>query len=137
MGAMILTMASDWRPFRATSLLFWRSIAARGGGKYLAICEQGRASNPVLFDENRKTVTVNRLDHIIGRAQFKTHGLIVHDRYHDHGDRCQTRICFKLIQNRPTIAVRHNHIQSYDQWVHLLGKPQTFFATGGSDYMKP
>src|SRR6267378_2928850 len=91
MGAMILTMASDWRPFRATSLLFWRSIAARGGGKCLAICEQGRASNPVLFDENRKTVTVNRLDHIIGRAQFKSHGFIVNDRYHNHRDGIQVR----------------------------------------------
>src|SRR6266853_1254707 len=124
MGAMILTMASDWRPFRATSLLFWRSIAARGG-----------ASNPVLFDENRKTVTVNRLDHIIGRAQFKYHGFIVNDRYHNHRDLCQFRIRFQLIQNGPTITVRHNDIQRYNEWLHLFGQTQTFFATRGGDHV--
>jgi len=112
-------------------------IAAMGGGNCLAIREHGRASDPVLFDENRKTVTVNGLDHIIGRAQFKSHGFIVDDRYHNHRDLCQFRIRFELIQNGPTITARHNDIQRHNEWVNLFGQTQTFFATGGGDHMKP
>src|SRR6266576_3915438 len=70
------------RHFPGTTLLFWRSITTGDGG-CLGIRAWERASDPVLFNQNRKTVTVNRLNQIVGRAQFKTHGLIVHNGYHD------------------------------------------------------
>jgi len=77
----------------------------------------------------RKTVTVNRLDHIIGRAQFKSHG------FHCQptvtiitGISANFRIRFQTDSERP------NHHRSgimtssvYNEWLHLFGQTQTFF----------
>jgi len=47
------------------------------------IRDNGYEDDPVLFYGDSKTITVNGLSDN-GRAQFKAHAFIVHDRYHDH-----------------------------------------------------
>src|SRR6267378_7114271 len=58
-----------------------------------------------------KTVAVNRLDEIVRSAQVQAHGLVVHDRNHNHRDLGQFRVCLQPAEHRPAIAVGHDDVQ--------------------------
>src|SRR6267378_1740323 len=58
-----------------------------------------------------KTVAVNRLDEIVRSSQVQAHGLVVHDRNHNHRDLGQFRVCLQPAEHRPAIAVGHDDVQ--------------------------
>src|SRR5216683_5095703 len=68
-GYRPLTIAFCCCRFPFTTPFFYRSIAT-GGREWLGIRDRRRASGPVLFYKDSKTVAINRLNQIIGRAQF-------------------------------------------------------------------
>ena len=56
----------------------------------------------MLLDQNRQAVAIHRFDQIIGRAQIKTHGFVVHNGDHNHGNLRQFRIRLQLASERPS-----------------------------------
>jgi len=63
----------------SSGLLGWLTICCyiTKGGR-IGVRDSGRSRDPVLFYKDCQTVTLNRLDKIIGGAQVQSPGLVIH-----------------------------------------------------------
>ena len=90
----------------------------------------------MLFYKIGETVPVDRFDKVIGGAQIHAPGLIVHNGNHNHRNLRQFRITLELVQNRPPIPVRHDHIEGNKQGTNLLGQTEAFFSICSRNHME-
>src|SRR5581483_833141 len=85
------------------------------------------------LNEHRQTVTIHRLDQVVGCTEIKSHCLVIDHRDHNDRNLCELGIGLQLAQDAPAIALRHNHIQSDDQGTHFAGPAQTLFSSRSGD----
>src|SRR5260370_41381151 len=115
-------------------LLGWLTICGyiTKGGR-IAVRDSGRSCDPVLFYKDCQTVTLDRLDKIIGGAQVQSPGLVIHDGDHDHRYLRQVRVILQPIQNSPPIAFKHDNVRGDKQRAKLLGEAEAFFSVRGGN----
>src|SRR5713226_2382356 len=121
----------------SSCLLGWLTICCyiTKGGR-IAVRDSGTSCDPVLFYKDCQTVTLDRLNKVIGGAQVQPPSLVVHDSDHDYRNLRQVRVILQPVQNGPPIAFGHDYVEGNKQWANLLGETEAFLSVRGSNHME-
>ena len=82
-------------------------------------------------------IAVDRLGHVVGRAQSKTHFLVVEHGQDDDRYFGNLRVGLQSRQDGPAIHLGHVHIERNQFRFQFLGHPDAFLAVRRNGYAEP